>query len=144
MRHTTIDTRDLIERRDELKQQVIDAFNEEFEEEIDKGEIEEVEYYEDIDFTIEVFKELWDDEITEIEDIDILEEEVGSEFQHGEVLIHEDYFEEYTQDLLEDCGYIPRDLPSWIKIDWRATANNVKQDYTESGFQGEYYYYRAH
>ena len=59
------------------------------------------------------------------------------------ILIAEDDFEEYVEELVTDCGYISKDLPSWIEIDWKATANNVRQDYSEVDFRGTTYLYRA-
>ena len=44
---------------------------------------------------------------------------------------------------LKGCGYISDDFPSWIEIDWEATAENVKQDYSELEYEGETYFYRA-
>lgn len=44
--------------------------------------------------------------------------------------------EEFTRDLLENSGYIPNDLPEWIKIDFQATWDNgLCYDYYElNGF----------
>ena len=47
--------------------------------------------------------------------------------------------EDFTQNLLDDLGYIPKDFPSWIEIDWEATASNVMQEYIESS--GHYFRY---
>lgn len=135
-----IDTRDLIEKRDELKQQILDSFLETFEHYEDQ-----TDDFDDILFEeeeIQSWKEDWEDELKEIKEIDKIEYELGSEFDYGVTLVHEDYFEEYTEELLIDCGYISKDFPSWIEIDWEATANNVKQDYTEVEYQGETYYGR--
>jgi hypothetical protein len=52
------------------------------------------------------------------------------------------YFTTYARDLLEDCGTIPRDLPSWVEIDWEATARNVRIDYTPVEIDGATYWYR--
>lgn len=141
MRQGCIDTRDLIERRDELKQQILDSFLETFEHYKDQtDEFDDILFEEE---EIQSWKEDWEDELKEIEEIDNIENELGSEFDYGVTLVHEDYFEEYTEELLTDCGYISKDFPSWIEIDWEATANNVKQDYTEVEYQGETYYGRV-
>lgn len=58
------------------------------------------------------------------------------DWEYGETLIHKDYWEDYVKDMLQDCGYIPRDIPNWIEIDWEATAENVAADYMH---EGEYY-----
>ena len=140
MRQDCIDTRDLIEKIDELKQQILDSFLETFEHYEDQTyDFDDILFEEE---EIQNWKEDWEDELKEIEEIDKIENELGSEFDYGVTLVHEDYFEEYTEELLIDCGYISKDFPSWIEIDWEATANNVKQDYTEVEYQGETYYGR--
>lgn len=55
-------------------------------------------------------------------------------------LINEDYFEAYMDDMLEDCGYIPRDLPSFliITIDYDA----LKIDYSDIEIDGNTFLYR--
>lgn len=57
-------------------------------------------------------------------------------------IIRDSYFEEYTEELITDCGYIARDFPSWIVIDWEKTAENVRQDYTSAEFDGVTYWAR--
>src|SRR5690606_21902874 len=136
-----IDTRELIETRDELKQQVLDSFLEDF-----PHYEEMIESFEDINFEeeeIESWKEVWQDELDQISIIDDLEVEIGSEFNYGTPLIPEDDFTDYVIDLLEDIGYISKDFPSWIEIDWEKTADNVRQDYSEIEYEGRYYLFRA-
>lgn len=136
-----IDTRNLAERREELKQEILDSFLENFPH---YGEM--TESFEDIRFEeeeIQSWKEDFEDELKEIEEIDTIENELGSEFDYGVTLIDVDDFEEYVEEFLEDCGYIPKDFPSWIEIDWEATADNVSQDYIEVEYQGNSYYGRA-
>ena len=139
-----LDTRDLIETRDELKQQVLDSFLENF-----PHYEEMINDFEDILFEeeeIQSWKEYWLDEIEEITDIEKLEDEVndyaGDNFEDGVYLIVEDDFEDFVEQDLEDCGYIPKDFPTWIEIDWEATANNVRQGYTEVEFRGITYLFR--
>lgn len=57
-------------------------------------------------------------------------------------LIDDAYFTTYARELLEECGTIPRDLPSWVEIDWEATARNVRIDYTPVEIDGVTYWYR--
>ena len=132
-----IDTRYLAERREALKQEILDSFLENF------PHYEEMtESFEDIRFEeeeIESWKEDFEDELKEIEEIDDVENELGSEFEYGVTLVDVDDWEEYVKELLEDIGYIPKDFPSWIEIDWESTANNVKVDYTEVTYQGNSY-----
>lgn len=135
-----LDTRDLSETREELKQSILDSFLENFPHYEDMTDT-----FEDIRFEeeeIESWKEDWETELKQIEEIDELEEKVGSEWEYGVTLIDEDDFEEYCEELVTDCGYISRDFPSWIEVDWEATANNVKQDYSEVDYQGITYLFR--
>jgi len=66
----------------------------------------------------------------------------AADWEYGEILIRDDYFTDYAREMLEDCGTIPRDLPSWVKIDWEATARNVRMDYTAVDFDGVTYWIR--
>ena len=137
----TLDTIYLAERREALKQEILDSFLENF------PHYEEMtESFEDIRFEeeeIESWKEDFEDELKEIEEIDDVENELGSEFEYGVTLVDVDDWEEFVEQDLEDIGYIPKDFPSWIEIDWEATANNVRQDYTEVTYQGNSYLGRA-
>ena len=137
-----IDTRNLAERREALKQEILDSFLENF------PHYEEMtESFEDIRFEeeeIESWKEYFEEELKEIEEIDDVENELGSEFEYGVTLVDVDDWEEFVEQDLEDIGYIPKDFPSWIEIDWEATANNVKVDYTEVTYQGESYLVRSY
>jgi len=38
---------------------------------------------------------------------------------------------EFAQNIAEDCGDIPRNMSSWIEIDWKASWDNLSYDYTE-------------
>jgi len=57
-------------------------------------------------------------------------------------LIHSRYFSEYVYQLLIDCGTIPTDLPSWVEIDWDATADNLKADFNTIDIGAELYWFR--
>lgn len=57
-------------------------------------------------------------------------------------LIREDYFEEYCEELVSDIGDLPREIPSYIEIDWKATAENIKVDYFSVDFDGVTYWTR--
>lgn len=141
MKNQVLDTRDLSEKRDELKQEIVDAFNENFE------GVATIDSYEDLeDFegqgNVSEFLEDFESEIQEINEIDLIENDL-SEFNHGETLIHEDYWVDYCQELCEDVGYISKDFPSWIEIDWESTAQNISADYTTVRYQGEDFYARS-
>lgn len=55
-------------------------------------------------------------------------------------LIKESYFEEYMDDMLEDCGDIPKNIPPYLTI--TVDYDALKQDYSEVDFEGDTYYYR--
>ena len=67
----------------------------------------------------------------------------AADWHHGEALISDDYFEEYAQQLAEDCGMVKADA-GWPNhhIDWEAAADELKQDYTAVDFNGSTYWIR--
>ena len=67
-------------------------------------------------------------------------EDYAPDWKYGAQLIHEDYFEEAMDELLEECGDIPRDLPSYLTI--TVDYDALKQDYTALDFDGQTYYIR--
>lgn len=97
---------------------------------------------------MEQWREIVDDEegIYSKDEVDEAEEElynlekfcepfVGySDWDYGETIISGDYFIDYVEELISDCGYISKDFPDWIAIDWESTAESVKQDYTPNDY----------
>lgn len=55
-------------------------------------------------------------------------------------LIRDSYFEQYMDELLEDCGDLPKDLPCYLSItvDYKA----LQMDYTSCEIDGVTYWYR--
>jgi hypothetical protein len=85
------------------------------------------------------------DEIAELAILEALAkegEDYAPDWGHGEMLIRYSYFTEYVQEMLEDCGEIPKNIPHYIEIDWEATARNVMVDYTHIDFDGVTYLIR--
>ncbi len=83
------------------------------------------------------------DEQEELTRLEEFENEQGAvDWEHGEQFIRDDYFEEYAEELVKDCGYIPAEVPSWIAIDWEKTAAAVQQDYSSIEYDGITYWYR--
>ena len=39
---------------------------------------------------------------------------------------------EFAQQIAEDCGDVPRNMSSWIEIDWEKSWDNLDYDYVES------------
>lgn len=135
----TIDSRDLAERREALKQEILDSFLENF------PHYEEMtESFEDIRFEeeeIQSWKQDFEDELKEIEEIDDVENELGSEFEYGVTLVDVDDFEDYCEELMEEFGYINKDTPQLIKnnIDYKGIAEDMKWNYIEVDYQGNSY-----
>lgn len=139
-----LDTRDLIEERDNLKEQILDSFKDNFEHYAD-----DTDNFEDILFDeeeIQTWKEDWEDELKQIDEIDSLEDEISSrEWDYGIQLIDKEDFTDFCVDLVKDIGDLPNDLPSYISnnIDWDGVANELEADYSEVEFRGTTYLYRA-
>ena len=70
----------------------------------------------------------------------------GDEHWRGDwyplTLIRDSHFVLYCQELLEDCGDIPKNLPHYIAIDWVDTALNIRIDYTSTDINGVDYWFR--
>jgi len=119
------DSRDLIERIEELEQ------------------LEE--WANDPEATAEDLEEFGQSEMEELAMLRNFATEAGDyceDWDYGETFIRDDYFTEYTKEMLVDCGYIPSNLPEWILIDWEGTAEKVKEDYTEYTLDGVTYWAR--
>jgi len=92
--------------------------------------------------------EEWDaengDELKALKDFCEEGESNSSDWQHGETLIHEDYFQEYAQQFADDIGAIDAKA-HWpiCHIDWEAAAEALKQDYAEIEWDGETYLIRS-
>ena len=140
-----LDTRDLDERLDELKalrdavadaQETLDAFPTDAERQPD-DEIDHAEAA--LDSARDAFGT---DEQKELAELEELESEV-TEWSDGNTLIPESEFTGYCREMLEDCGDLLKGPPHYVVIDWDATADNIKADYSAVDFQGETYLYRA-
>lgn len=113
-----MDSQDIIERLEELKIELSDLDSENLDQA--GAELQE-EYLNLLTFASEC-------------------ENYASDWRYGVTVIHENYFEEYQDDLIADCYSLPKDLPYFIKITY--DYDMLKQDYTEIDFDGETYYLR--
>lgn len=125
-----IDSRDVIARIDELRDALFDAHQEEggcdseFEAWLSGNTSEEAE---------------------ELRALEALAKEGGdyaADWEYGETIIRKSYFTDYCEELVKDTGGLPRDIPAYIVINWEATAENLKVDYTEIDFGGVPYLIR--
>lgn len=149
--NSVFDSRELIDYRDYLGEQLVSAWNETNEEEFPAESITDLlttngyEYADDAKEAFAAFEEEWEDEITHYKEVsDFCEVLSGyGDFGWGETIIPESEFTDYCEELIKECGYISDDLPGWIEIDWEATAENMKVDYTEVYFNGDTYLMRV-
>jgi antirestriction protein len=120
-----MDTRELVERAEEIEAE-LELVEGEDGEEFDPLEPEE--------------RKALQEELTEIQEIS----GYVTDFYNGEALIPESEFEDYARQLAEDIGAInsEADWPSRC-IDWEQAANELQQDYTSVEYQGTTYLVRA-
>lgn len=125
-----IDSRAIIERVEELeseRQEIKDRDRPLEHEEIMK---ELAEWDEDWSRLLAIYKKLCED----CKDI--------PDWEYGATLVRHSYWIDYCKEMIDDTGDIPANLPSFIVIDWEATAENLKSDYTTVNFDGVNYYVR--
>lgn len=138
----TIDSRDVIERINEIEGEAqgrLMAENEEKGEGTSWGELA------DIDAAMERLMDT--DDVEEWRRLTELAEEgesLAGDWTHGATLIRDSYFKTYAQDLAEDIGAINRDA-SWPAtcIDWDKAVRELQMDYSEVDYDGESYWVRS-
>lgn len=144
-----IDSRDVIERieeleaeREQLAESVYDA-NSALRESVDDDEREV------LDDALEKAKDRLDDwyndngdELKALKSLADEAEGYAPDWHHGATLIRGTYFGEYAEEMLKDIGDLPKDIPHYIVIDWEATADNIREDYTAVDFDGIEYWVR--
>ena len=107
--------------------------------------IEELET--DIEIAVEVNEpDMVEDEYHELKQLKALAEEASDspDWPYGETLIRDSYFQDYAQELAEDCCELPNS-DQWPArcIDWEQAADELKQDYMSVDFDGIDYWIRA-
>lgn len=135
-----IDSRDIIERLEELESEIQDALDE-----LNEGQENQ------IDFNDFINSDEYDtpdqDTIDEYKALKALDEQgrgYAPDWTYGEALINEKYFTEYAEELADDIGAIDKKA-GWplTHIDWNAAAEDLKQDYTEIDFDGTTFLVRS-
>ena len=130
----TIDSRDVIARIEELEQEradlesELDNAHDDIEVGIAEGTLKEFDNSEE------------GQELTALKALAKQGKDYVPDWEYGAQIIHEDYFETAMDEMLEDCGDIPKDLPSYLTI--TVDYDALKQDYTELDFDGQTYYIR--
>ena len=118
----------------EETQELLDEYNELYDWEYNEmcefienyGETEFQTYYETYHKLCEDYDQRLVDEFAENYDVDSVEH--FEEMYQGQY----DSGAEFAEMIASDCGYVSRDMPSWIEIDWQKTWDNaLSYDYTE-------------
>ena len=149
-----IDSRDVIERMEELESELTDAHDEEYMTFVDSGEVPDDKSDEVPTRFDDWLKWVHDtgpghmhwDEVDEYLALRELAEDASgysADWEHGEQLIRADKFAEFAEELAYDIGAIDRNA-NWplSHIDWDAAAEELKQDYTSVDFDGTEYLMR--
>jgi len=116
----TFDSREVDERIDELEDMAVEGDDGGLNPNLDPDELEELA-------ALVAFRD----------DVD------SGEWPDGIGFIADEAFEDYAQDLAEDCGYVDRDNSMASYIDWAAWARDVQMDYCSADLCGYTYWYRA-
>ena len=88
-------------------------------------------------------------ELAMLEDLAKQGEAESSDWIHGETLIRRSYFVDYTEELINDCYEMPKQMHSgdWpfrhMTIDYEAAAKELEQDYASIDFDGVEYLIRS-
>ena len=118
----------------EETQQTLDEYNELYNWEYNDmcdfienyGETEFLTYYETYHRLVDDYGQNLVDEFAQefdVDSVDHFEDIYQGQYNSGA---------DFAEQIATDCGYITRDLPSWIEIDWQKTWDNtLSYDYTE-------------
>jgi antirestriction protein len=66
----------------------------------------------------------------------------ASDWQYGEQLIRDSYFQTYARELADELDSAPAQTWPYQHVDWEAAANELQQDYTPVEFAGVTYWIR--
>lgn len=82
-----------------------------------------------------------EDNLEELSELEYVEREI-IDFAKGKTLINESDFEEYCKEFVIENGDSLRNMPDYIVIDWKATADRLRAEHSEVEYQGTVYLYR--
>jgi len=134
-----LDSRDVIARRGELKEEreaLAEALRELEEDRMSR-------YYRRV--AAKDALATWDAEnAEELAALEAFIAEGSDEWEHGVQLVRETAFEDHARELAEELGLLPREY-SWPTscIDWEHAARELQYDYTGADFAGVTYWFRG-
>lgn len=103
--------------------------------------IERLEELENLVDENEPLDEDENEELKILQKVDKVGRDYIPDWVYGEILISDDYFEEYAQELSEDINGTSNEWPYYC-IDWKLAAEQLQQDYTEIEIDGHPYWAR--
>lgn len=131
-----IDSRDIIERIEELESEQADLVERLSNGEITEGDMQEFDRHQGAE--LDALRTL------------ASEAESSPDWNYGETLIRDAYFVKYTEDLIADCyPEVSKALASsqWpmtcLKLDYKQAARDLKVDYMPVTFNGSTYWIRG-
>lgn len=98
-----------------------------------------------------------DEELYQLVELAIVCAAYAPDWEYGETLILDSYFEDYAREMVEDCGYFPAPKPTAYResqsidwnawpyrcIDWERVADEMKADYSTIMFGGCTYWIKS-
>jgi hypothetical protein len=140
-----LDSRDIISRIEELESELSDAYDAHMIERAEEQR-EPITFEQWLTFNADRLDFALQSEAIELQVLRAVasQGEGYGDWEHGETLIRESYFETYARELADDIGAV-KDDAGWPgrHIDWEAAAKELKADYTEVDFDGVTYLMRA-
>lgn len=139
-----IDVRDIISRLEELREERETFVSEEAASDEDAGGDDDTR----AEYALNAWKRDSPEDSEELSKLENILEDLcgngGDEQWEGNwypvSLIADSYFETAMDDLLEDIGEMPKDIPSYLKI--TVDYDALQQDYTSTKIDGFTYWYR--
>ena len=121
----------------EETQELLDEYNELYDWEYNEM-CEFIENHSEEDFRehYETYNRLCDDYDKNLVD-EFIENYDTETIEHFEDMYQGQYDSgaEFAEQIATDCGYVTRELPYWIEIDWQKTWDNaLSHDYTQIGY----------
>jgi predicted nuclease with TOPRIM domain len=164
-----IDSRDIIAKYEELQDEYdglvgyLEEAQEDLKEFIEIADEELTEKNKDFEEKCASFREAIQDaqealdqfnQSFEKDELDTLQEVISQgenspDWNHGEGLIHDSYFTDYTKDLIKDCWELPKEIEEgcwpWnhMEMDWEGAAEEAKSDYFDIEVDGNTYWIRG-
>lgn len=138
-----LDSRDVIERINELESELEDQHQQETEIDEDAEDVRPVVSFEE---WLKVEAEGGNDDAADLVALRELAEQGESataDWRHGETLIRDSYFEEYARELADDIGAVKDTGWPVDYIDWERAADALKMDYTSIEYGDVTYWVRS-